>query len=288
MTRVDSLPFDSKNHLSTAMVLAFIIHTFIVFGVGFRLHQDSAASGAIEVTLAKHQSQEQPDEANYLAAVNQLGSGDTDVEKEITTEQLALLDSPVLRHTGPPLPSSPVQPAKHQAEQPIVGTWADSSLKNDSPNEEEQHGDDYIPLQKMREIASLRAKLAHQRQNHSKIPRTLVLTSVNAKASEQAEYLRAWVAWIETVGNENYPEEALRKHIYGEIRLAVTLERDGHVGGVEILQSSGQRVLDQAAIRIVRLAAPFQPIPASIHADRVEVIRTWHFVPGGRLATRAD
>ncbi len=93
---------------------------------------------------------------------------------------------------------------------------------------------------------------------------------------------------MERVGNENYPEEARRRQLYGAIRLAVALDRDGNVASIEILQGSGQRVLDQAAIRIVRLAAPFAPIPSSIREDQVEVIRTWNFIPGDRLETSAE
>ena len=155
----------------------------------------------------------------------------------------------------------------------------------DRVEEELQEGSIENQPQLVREVASLRAKLAQQRQTYSKIPRTLVLTSASARRSEQAEYLRYWIERVEQVGNENYPEEARRRQMYGAIRLAVSLERNGNVVGVEILQSSGQRVLDQAAIRIVRLAAPFTPFPATITADRIEVIRTWNFIPGNRFET---
>jgi len=98
--------------------------------------------------------------------------------------------------------------------------------------------------------------------------------------------LRYWIDRIEMVGNNNYPEEASRKAMDGELRLAVTVLPDGTVEGVEILLSSGQRVLDQAAVRTVRLASPFAPFPAEMKQwDKLEVIRTWRFIPGNRLNT---
>lgn len=114
------------------------------------------------------------------------------------------------------------------------------------------------------------------------------MTTASARAADEAGYLLRWIQWVEKVGNENYPEEARQKKIFGTMRLAVALERDGNVASVEILQSSGQRVLDQAAVRIVRLAAPFEPFPTAIKQDRIEVIRTWNFVPGNLFSTSVD
>ncbi len=81
------------------------------------------------------------------------------------------------------------------------------------------------------------------------------------------------------VGNLNYPEEARRNRIYGSLRLMVSLLPDGHVKDISVLESSGHRVLDDAAIRIVRLAQPFAPFPKDMReeADILEIIRTWKF-----------
>lgn len=122
---------------------------------------------------------------------------------------------------------------------------------------------------------------------YSRYPKTLRLAAVSAKTAEQAAYLHDWVAQVEETGNQHYPEEARRKHIFGDIRLAVSVHPDGSVDAVEILQSSGQRVLDQAAIRSVHMASPFADFPAEMRAwDRIEIIRTWYFMPGSRLQTR--
>jgi len=133
------------------------------------------------------------------------------------------------------------------------------------------------------DIANLIARLDRQRQHHASLRDTLVLTTASAKTSNQASYLKRWIERVELIGNANYPEIARRHRIYGAIRLAVTLERDGRVAGIDILRSSGHKVLDQAALHTLRLAAPFEPVPDSISGDRIEIIRTWHFIPGHQV-----
>ena len=89
---------------------------------------------------------------------------------------------------------------------------------------------------------------------------------------------------MEKVGNLNYPEKARRHQLYGELRLVVAINRDGTLSNVEILDSSGFQVLDDAAVRIVRQASPFAPFDDTLKSyDMVEIIRTWRFEPGNRL-----
>ena len=94
-----------------------------------------------------------------------------------------------------------------------------------------------------------------------------------------AYYLRAWRRDVERVGKLNYPAQARRRDITGSLRLLVVISADGTLVNVRILESSGHAVLDAAALRIVRLAAPFAPFPASIRAlaDTLEIERVWRF-----------
>ena len=98
-----------------------------------------------------------------------------------------------------------------------------------------------------------------------------------------ARYVEDWRQKIERIGNLNYPSEAKARRSYGRLQLTVAIKADGEVEGIEINRSSGHKVLDQAAIRIVRLAAPFERFPESIKTDTdiLHITRTWTF-------TRAD
>ena len=277
----------AEGNLGLALVIALLLHGALIVGLGFKTERQRPGN-SIEVTLAHHRSESAPKDSDYISQTNQQGSGDGEKRQEITTDHLALLESPVFQQTEVPVAAAQEESRKSDTDQQQLIAAADNPRLNRALEKQPRNGEQEIIPQTATEIASLRAKLARQRQLHGKIPHTLVLTTASARASEEAEYLRRWIQWVEDVGNDNYPEEARNKKIFGAIRLAVALQRDGDVVGVEILQSSGQRVLDQAAIRIVRLAAPFEPIPATIREDRIEIIRTWNFVPGNLFSSSGD
>jgi periplasmic protein TonB len=102
-----------------------------------------------------------------------------------------------------------------------------------------------------------------------------------------AEYLDAWVAKVERVGNANYPPEA-RGGIYGSVRLSVSVKADGSIESIHVDRSSGYEQLDRAAIRIVELASPFAPFPPDIRRDAnvLTISRTWTFTPAEWFESR--
>ena len=95
--------------------------------------------------------------------------------------------------------------------------------------------------------------------------------------------MNKWINKVVFVGNRNFPKEALSQKIFGSLRLATTLKPNGTIHSVEILQSSGHSVLDNAALQIVHLASPFPPFPPEIRkdTDQLEIIRTWNFEISG-------
>ncbi|MBK5967765.1 MULTISPECIES: TonB family protein [Thiorhodovibrio] len=100
-----------------------------------------------------------------------------------------------------------------------------------------------------------------------------------------ANYLESWRRKVERIGNLNYPEEAKEKHLFGSLVLQVAVRADGSLESVRVLRSSGHDVLDQAAVRIVELAAPFAPFPKDIRArhDVLDITRTWQFLRNQKL-----
>ena len=96
---------------------------------------------------------------------------------------------------------------------------------------------------------------------------------------EFAYYLEAWRRKVERIGNLNYPQEARRRALSGSLRMLVTITADGGLTDVRVLETSGHRVLDEAAVRIVRLAAPYAPFSPRMRAttEVLEIERTWHF-----------
>ena len=135
-----------------------------------------------------------------------------------------------------------------------------------------------------REIARLTASLDARTTAYANRQRR---KSVSASTREfrYASYLGAWARKVERIGNLNYPQAAKDQHIYGSLILHVAVRRDGSVEAIRVVRSSGQDVLDQAAVKIVELAAPFAPFPPEIAAetDVLDIIRTWQFQRGGKL-----
>jgi protein TonB len=142
-------------------------------------------------------------------------------------------------------------------------------------------------LQKSNEIAALEAQLAKDYETYQQRPKRKF---IGARVAEYrfAQYVDNWRLKIEHVGNLNYPTAAKAQGIYGQLQLTVAIKANGEVESIEINRSSGKRVLDNAAKRIVQLAAPYDKFPDYIKRDTdvIHITRTWMFMKGETLATK--
>ena len=280
-------PVDAGDRLSFTLFIAIALHAFVILGMGFQMPKMTMGSQTMEITLATHKSKKAPDSADFLAQHNQEASGTEDKARQLTTERQAEFADSQVRDINP-MPQVAAAAPSHKKDQQIIATTGASTyktLQQKNPNLEEDQREGLLENQTAisSEIASLQAKLDKQRQEYAKRPRIRTLTSVSAKESFDAKYLNEWGEKIEHIGNRNYPQEALKKHITGSLRLSVVINPDGSIYQIDILQSSGKRILDDSARQIVRLAAPFAKFPAEIrrHSDRLQIIRTWKFEMSG-------
>lgn len=288
-----STVISTRDKLVFTVFVALIVHAVVILGISFSAYGRFHARPTIEVTLAQHIDKNTPKKPDYLAQFNQEASGTLDKKAELTTDRRAEFADTTIRDVTPEKPKQKIlkQPNKNSQ---VITTHRettnkitqDEKKKKDEPVVETE-GEEEEETLSNNEIASLQAKLAQQRQAYAKRPRIKTLTSVATRASTDAEYLNLWQEKIELIGNLNYPQEARRKKIYGQLRLVVSLLPDGSIHNIEILQSSGQRILDDAAIRIVRMAAPFASFPPELRkdVDRLEIIRTWKFEKGDKLTS---
>ena len=136
-------------------------------------------------------------------------------------------------------------------------------------------------------LASVSAELDQKLEMRAKRPRRKFV-SANTKEYRYAAYMEAWRAKVERVGNLNYPNEARVKKLSGALLLDVALNPDGSVREINIRRSSGHKSLDDAAVRIVELAAPFAPFPDEIlkEVDILHVTRTWKFLNSAKFSSR--
>lgn len=280
----------SADRFGFTLFMAVIVHAMVVLGITFGIQDKPAAPPTLEITLAKYQSEERPAEADYLAQMNQQGSGTLEEKALPSSDQLAQFQASQIKEVQP-ASQTEAQPEQVKKQESQIVTRAQSTRKAVTTNEERQP----TPETKVRdqprkridlrnEIESLEAQFNHQRQEYAKRPRIKRLTAASTMQEPGAYYKEAWRRKVERIGNLNYPVQARENRMFGELRLMVAINRNGTLYNVEILQSSGQKVLDDAAIRIVRMASPFAPFGDDLKRyDIVEIIRTWRFEQGNRL-----
>lgn len=277
---------NASDRISFTLFLAAAIHAIVIFGVSFGLLEKRPAPQSLEITLVRAKSATAPEDADFLAQANQEGSGSLKEKALLTTPEIANFSDNTIHQVQPQKQAAPE--ATKQGQKNVVSTVA-SSQYNSAQNTEENKLD--IPdrpnrkpsiLQRSLEIASLEAKLQSQKQIYAKRPRKRQLTAESAKESRDAAYIETFRRRIEHIGNLYYPEQARIGEIFGSIRLMVAINSNGSVHDIQILKSSGHRVLDDAAIRSVQKAAPFDSFPPAIKKDTdiLEIIRTWQFEKG--------
>lgn len=273
----------TTDRLSFTLFLAAALHGLLIFGVSLDSSSSSESAPSVTVTLATHKSTQAPEEADFVAQENQIGSGTLEEEKQITTDEESPFNSQKIQDTEVLSQTKASEQEDTTATTVATATTSDSQIAQKNENSEiqdERNGEDAEDIERISaEIASLTAKLDKQKQQYAKRPRERVLTSVSAKRSADAAYLAAWAKKVEVVGNENFPRAAINQNITGSLRLQSTVNWDGRLLNAEILSSSGHSILDNAALQIVRQAAPFLPLPPELRKeiDQIVIIRTWNF-----------
>lgn len=279
------------DRLGFTLFVATLLHLALILGVSFTLAKPGEISKTLEITLSTFKSEDKPKQADFLAQDNQQGSGTLEHKAAPkTTEQAPFQDSKVNKVT----PDAAPPPSRHQ-EAPRKTALSTSKpqpqktavkQKEQKPEPDARQAPIFDSTQLSAEIASLEAQLAQEQQLYAKRPKIHRLNAASTMRDKGAWYKDEWRKKVERVGNLNYPEEARRQRIYGSLRMLVSINRDGTLYEVQVLESSGQPVLDQAALRIVRLAAPFAPFTGDLaDIDRLEIIRTWRFERGDRLSS---
>lgn len=273
--------YDKHTRMRNALLLAVALHAALVLAVTFDTGASRQYSPQIEVTLATRPSQAAPDDARHVAQHNQEGSGQQAEKTDITTINNAPANAAQAAR------QAPLQNAEKDATRSdeLLSTRADARrtvLTSQAENEQQQASLEGISPEVDRlnqQLASLEAELDQETRNYASMPRVRRLTSASARQAADAAYLLDWRQRVEAVGNKYYPEASVRYGIYGNLRLLVVIRKDGSLEDIRVLSSSGYAVLDEAAIKIVRMAAPYSPFPPELSAttDKLEIIRTWQF-----------
>ncbi len=273
-----------NNRLGVSLFGSALAHLLLLLGLGFTLPtlRHTAGLPTLEITLVQTHSANAPRHADFLAQANQDGGGDRG-ERALARSPLPVreLGEHSQAPTRAPAPQAEVE-ARRESPDRLTQPSRDR-LARPVPQPRPTPRVTTLPkpglvTRDREEHARLSAEISREWQTLQSQPRHKY---VNARTQEYryALYMDAWRAKVERIGNLNYPEEAKRRHLAGSLVLDVALRHDGSVARVEVLRSSGYKLLDDAAARIVELAGPFAPFTPEMRAetDVLHITRTWKF-----------
>ena len=280
-----------NERFTLSLLLAVIIHAVVIFGVGFS-HSVALKKkpSSLEVVLVQAEYREAPNRAIRIAQANQQASGTTHIENDLSNK---------VTHSNPPsfaeithgsADASEVGPSHRDTHTLSLQRTIDQIPADElyPPSPDATIPERITQAQRNLEIAKLTAELSQSQRQYTKPPRIHYIDTVSAKTAPEAAFIKAWVEKVERIGNLNYPEQARHQHLHGSVILHVLLNKDGSVEKVQIGSASGKQILDNAAIRSVKLASPFPPFPEAMRNDydQLMITRTWVFQANDSLETR--
>jgi len=270
--------------------LATIFHVMVILGVTFSISPpaDSKTSPALDIILVQTQSPVEVENADYLAQISQQGGGDADKK----ARPRELFSAPTLATTPGITEQSSVQQVQQQKknEQLAMLTQNDAqytiNTEVDPSKADDSNTIDQTTVDKSLQTARLAAEISNNIEEQASIERTKYLNS-STKEFAPAQYMRQWIDRVERVGNLNYPDQARRNKLSGTLILDVVINADGELMKTDLRQSSGHQILDDAAKRIVKLAAPYSAFPAKLRkeTDVLHITRSWEFLNNSSLRT---
>lgn len=277
-----------------ALAGSIFLHLVVIVLVNFAMPERNTVSNdkPLEVVLVNAKSKTKPTKALAQAQHNLDGGGNTDADRR------AKSPLPLLRNDPDSSDVAIAQKRVEQLEQEVrqVMTQRKSTFAAASgptqPAQQVQPLPDAPPSltqadkQRSLNIQRLEAEIAKNWDAYQKRPRR---QSIGASASEYrfARYVEAWREKVERLGEANYPQAARDQKLYGSLLLIVSIRSNGSIDNIEIRRSSGSKILDNAAIKIVRMGAPYAPFPANVAKDTdvIDIVRTWRFTSSDRIET---
>lgn len=313
----------SPDRILVWLFVAGLLHAVAILGITFvKPDIPERQASTLDVILVQSESRDAPEDSQLLAQANQDGGGESEEFERPSSPLPAPLTGPTAEVvSSPPEPTVRADPGPQtESPAPAVPAEARSILASDEsastdrvvrrppkPRARPSHLRATAPraapittpvspkpkidavtlMTRSLAYASLSAEVDRRLQEYASKPRRKWITA-RTRESKYAAYMDAWRTKVERIGNLNYPDRARREKMAGSLLLDVAINEDGTVNEVALRRSSGHKVLDDAAIRIVKLAAPFAPLPAAIRRDTdiLHIERTWRFLNSNRLSSR--
>ncbi len=295
---VQLVKISATERLVTTLFFAVLLHGIVIFGVGFVPGENSASrQTSVEVTLVQQVDSSTPDLADYLAQVSQAGTGNTRdtvrpqsaISSAEEFENTGISDAPDLQNTAEEAAEANKQDHVDQVateDRSILVTRGNTDNSATTKNNAAANTTPRRMVARLIKAGTAQTQLVSETRlrplAQSDQPREKFV-SVNTRESVYAAYLENWRQKVEKLGNLNYPDEARRTGLSGSLQLDVALNSDGTVREIFTRMPSAHRVLDEAAIRVVRLASPFAPFSDEMRAetDVLSFTYEWRFEKSG-------
>lgn len=278
----------SSDRFSFTLILAVALHALVILGVGFKLFTDtSAAPSTIEVILTKTQNIDAPEDAEVIAEHNQVQSGSVDFDARPTSPSVTN-KSWQGKDQNSSAESSENSTRAAENEMIVHQNKANGETFTRRVTTQENTRISQQELHKNQQnVAQLVSELSREMQIYAKLPRINHVDTLSAKSAIEAKYIKDWVQKVEIIGNINYPSQAKKKMLSGTLILRVLVNFDGKVVSTSVQQSSGEKLLDDAAVKVIRLSAPFREFPSEMREqyDQLMITRTWVYHSSNTLST---
>jgi protein TonB len=278
----------SGDRLGVTLLFSLIAHGVLALGLTFEYEKPAPSLPALDVILVQSASGQKPEKADFLAQAHNAGGGESEkavrpselVSSPISKPEAGVAPRPMEAAAPKPAPPTQSELLTQQRAKFTVNTQTETPEQPQLPQPTARD-----VFEKKLEMARLATEIQRESEAYAKRPKKKYI-SANTKEYAYAAYMAAWVARVERIGNLNYPDDARRQQLHGDLVLTVALKRDGTIKSIDVIQSSHHSILDDAAIRIVKLAAPFPAIPTDEGVDELYITRTWQFLPGDILRNK--
>ncbi len=276
----------SPLRFNTMLIVALALHALLILGLSFDFFdagKKAERAPSLDIILVNTPNQQELQDAEHLAQAANLGGGNTDEQVPTTSRnsvpRMQNEQVPDQNTVDQKSQEASLQGSREQMTQLQSDIWVNPQLNKEKQEEHNKHLDTVDIMSKAEEFAHWRAVLDRQQKVYSKQGHTKFIAPSTSEY-KFAAYVEAWKNKVEKVGNTNFPDELRGKRVMGNVLLQVIIGLDGALLESTIKRSSGSRVMDDAALRIVRLAAPYAAIPKSMleeGQDSLGITKTFCF-----------
>lgn len=317
--RAEKLATDGKKEWSimrSALVLSAVVHV-IFLSIHFEpeLRKMKDRLPVLEVMLVNSKTESKPKNADVFAQSNLDRGGNTEQDRMMQSALPSISQAPSNNALTVDFQNSAAKPkqtmsAEEKEQQRLAAlekqaqalliqlkskAKIEQALLTNNKNEVMDQKGETAPNQEaldeinqtLQEMNRLEALISKQQEEYQKRPKRKFI-GARAKEYRYALYVDTWRQKVEKIGTKNYPQAAKQKKIYGQLQLTVSIKKDGSIEKIELDQSSGHKILDEAAKHIVELGAPYAKFSDEIakETDILSITRTWTFTREDQVITQ--